>query len=147
MGTIDFNGTVHIKWYQTSKEKIANASLTVNGTIENTCTHLGAQLLTVHQVYQIYPPLRPVFCEFQAAIWFVMSLINLLQTQEERMDELNLFIEHYSKYIVSIIWQRYVLTLHLSHSNCWKAFYFSGSNWIVAAACSYIIVIPDFHET
>ena len=36
------------------------------------------------------------------------------------MDELNLFIELYSKYIVSIVWQRYVLTLHLSHTNCCK---------------------------
>ena len=44
------------------------------------------------------------------------------------MDELNLFIEHYLKYIVSIIWQRYVLTLHLSHTKCWKAFNFSGCN-------------------
>ena len=50
-----------------------------------------------------------------------MHLNNLLQTQEERMGELNLFIEHYSKYIVSIIWQRYILTLHLSHANCCKA--------------------------
>ena len=43
-------------------------------------------------------------------------------TQEERMDELNLFIEHYSKYTVSIIWQTYVFTLHLFHINCSKAF-------------------------
>ena len=65
------------------------------------------------------------FCKCR--IWFVMSLNNLPQTQEKRMDELNLFIEHYSKYIVSIIWQRYVLTLHLFHANCCKAFNISGS--------------------
>ena len=53
--------------------------------------------------------------------WFVIVLVNLPQTQEERMDELILFVEHYSKYIVSTIWVRYVLTLSLSHVICWKA--------------------------
>ena len=33
----------------------------------------------------------------------IFVLVNLLQTQEEEMDELILFIEHYSKYIVSTI--------------------------------------------
>ena len=58
--------------------------------------------------------------EFEYNGWFVISLSVLSWTQEKRMDELNLFIEYYSKYIVSIIWQRYVLTLHLSHANCCK---------------------------
>ena len=33
----------------------------------------------------------------------VMLLNELSHRQDKRMDELNLFIEHYSKYIVSII--------------------------------------------
>ena len=52
----------------------------------------------------------------------VIVLYNLLQTQEKEIDELNLFVEHYLKYIVSIIWQRYVLTLHLSHANMLEGF-------------------------
>ena len=66
----------------------------------------------------------------------VIVLYNLPQTQEKEMDELNPFIEHYLKYIVSIIWQRYILTLHLSHTNCWKAFNLSGS---CCQFCSYML--------
>ena len=40
--------------------------------------------------------------------------------QEKRMYELKLFIDYYLKYTVSIIWQRYILTLHLSHTNWLK---------------------------
>ena len=55
------------------------------------------------------------------------------------MDELNLFIEYYSKYIVSIIWQRYVLTLHLTHANYFKDANKSGSCLLVVAAHSHVI--------
>ena len=47
--------------------------------------------------------------------WFVILLVRLPQTQEERMDEQILFIEHYLKYTVSTIWVRCILTLSLSH--------------------------------
>ena len=36
-------------------------------------------------------------------VCFVVLLIELSYRQDERMDEINLFIEHYSKYIVSTI--------------------------------------------
>ena len=57
----------------------------------------------------------------QEAYWFVIVLVNLLQTQEEEMEELIPFIEYYSNYIVSTIWERCILSLYLSHVNCWKA--------------------------
>ena len=45
-------------------------------------------------------------------------LLNVLSCrQDKRMDELNLFIEHYSKYIVWIIWARCILSHHLPHTN------------------------------
>ena len=40
--------------------------------------------------------------------------------QDKRVDELNLFIDYHMKYIVSIIWARHILTLHLSNANCCK---------------------------
>ena len=40
--------------------------------------------------------------------------------QDKRMDELNLFIDYHTKYTVSIIWARHILTLHLSHTNWGK---------------------------
>ena len=54
------------------------------------------------------------------------------------MDELILFIEHYMKYIVSTILVRCVLTLSLSHVNCWKAN--SGCNPVVAAAPARYVI-------
>ena len=44
----------------------------------------------------------------------------LSDRQDKRMDELNLFIDYHTKYTVSIIWARYILTLHLSNTNCCK---------------------------
>ena len=51
-------------------------------------------------------------------IWFVV-LSRLSYRQDKRMDELNLFIDYHYKSIVSIIWTRHVITLHLSHTN-WR---------------------------
>ena len=79
--------------------------------------------------------------------WFIMSLSVLLWTQEKRMDELNLFIEYYSKYIVSIIWQRYVLTLHLSHTNCCKSCNASGSCCQFAPTCYVIHLIESYQNS
>ena len=68
------------------------------------------------------------------------------------MDELNLFIEHYSKYIVSIIWQRYILTLHLSHNNCPKSGNASLPALLAASMLLHVMqllpdrVIPNFLE-
>ena len=44
-----------------------------------------------------------MFIEMSDLILNVMLLNELSYRQDKRMDELNLFIEHYSKYIVSII--------------------------------------------
>ena len=38
--------------------------------------------------------------------------------QVKEMDNLNLFIDYHYKYIVSIIRERHILTLHLSTANC-----------------------------
>ena len=52
------------------------------------------------------------------------------------MDELNLFIDTIRNTLCPTIWQRFVLTLHLSHANCWKAFNLSGS---CCQFCSYML--------
>ena len=45
----------------------------------------------------------PLFASIDLILYFVVLLNVLSYRQDKRMDELNLFIEHYSKYIVSII--------------------------------------------
>ena len=84
------------------------------------CMLTSFSVLTVTNILQwnTLKFIRPECTSCLCNIWFVLVLINLPQTQEETMDELILFIEHYSKYIVSINWQRCVLTLLLSHANC-----------------------------
>ena len=52
-------------------------------------------------------------------IWWFVVLSQLSYRQDKRMDELNLFLDYHYKSIVSIIWARHVLTLHLSHAN-WR---------------------------
>ena len=52
-------------------------------------------------------------------IWYCVVFSQLSYRQDKRMDELNLFIDYHYKSIVSIIWARHVLTLHLSHTN-WR---------------------------
>ena len=62
-----------------------------------------------------------------AVIWLLL-LNRLSYRQDKRMDELNLFIDYHTKCIVSIIWARHVLTLHLSHDNwCKPSFPYTGS--------------------
>ena len=63
------------------------------------------------------------------------------------MDELNLFIDYNSKYIVSIIWPRYVLTLHLSHTNCCKSCNASGSCCQFAPTCYVIHLIESYQSS
>ena len=54
------------------------------------------------------------------SVFDLVVLSRLLYRQDKRMDELNLFIDYHYKSIVSIIWARHVLTLHLSHANWGK---------------------------
>ena len=81
------------------------------------------------------------------ALWFVMPLSVLSWTQEKRMDELNQFIEYYSKYIVSVIWQRYVLTPHLSHANCCKPCNASDSCCQFAPTCYVIHLVESYQDS
>ena len=75
-------------------------------------------------------------------IWCFVVLSRLPYRQDKRMDELNLFIEHYSKYIVSIIWARHVLTLHLSHAN-WGKLKFSLYWQLQESSCT----LCNFYQT
>ena len=54
------------------------------------------------------------------SIWWFIVLSQLSYRQDKRMDELNIFIDYHYKSIVSIIWARHALTLHLSHANWGK---------------------------
>ena len=65
---------------------------------------------------QFFP--RPVSPNF-TLIWYHIVFSRLLDRQDEEMDYLNLFIDYHYKSIVSIIWARHILTLHLSHAN-WR---------------------------
>ena len=67
-----------------------------------------------------------VVLNFNFAMWFDVGLIRyyivlsrLSDRQDKEMDYLNLFIDYHYKSIVSIIWGRHILTLHLSHAN-WR---------------------------
>ena len=52
-------------------------------------------------------------------IRYYVVFSRLSDRQDEEMDYLNLFIDYHYKSIVSIIWARHILTLHLSHAN-WR---------------------------
>ena len=67
--------------------------------ISNTCT----SSLCRKAVKLPYKEIRDYIDLSDSILCFVMLLNVLSYRQDKRMDELNLFIEHYSKYIVSMI--------------------------------------------
>ena len=86
--------------------------------------HLGMVMLLLEWLPELPEAVRTqhldLICCVLCIVYSSYIIYWLLHRQDKRMDELNLFIDYHTKYIVSIIWARHVLTLHLSHTNCCK---------------------------
>ena len=82
--------------------------------------------LLSEEIWQLWHPTSDTMIWYAVMWWLLFN--RLSYRQDKRMDELNLFIDYHTKCIVSIIWARHVLTLHLSHANwCKPNFPYTGS--------------------
>ena len=106
----------HDCWFKLEMERLLVIKKIFSCFNEIECTCIKFKIFQIWYFYdQMYPIQTPIIYDypFNVAYW-------LSDRQDKRMDELNLFINYHTKYIVSIIWARHVLTLHLSNANCCK---------------------------
>ena len=113
MGAAIFYSTIHTKQFQRSKKKFVFAFAWCEWSIMGIFT-VSIEMLSCC--------LSRYYCivNNRGIVAFINSSLYSCETykQVKEMVILHLFIEHHYKYIVSIIRERHVLTLHLSTANC-----------------------------